>query len=1267
MEHTQIVSVTELEKYADTRESQAVIPRLVYRLVNESISDFTACRIPYGDSINQPGLDGLVETENGFRHFVPKGESFWEIGTGNDPQAKATKDFKKRIEQISAQERQKATYVFVTPRTAGSDGWNEPAQRKWIERRKNVGWHDIKILDGIQLVAWLQEFPAIGKWLLKEMGLVTTMVGLTTPAEHWENIKQLTHAEDPPLPPKIFLVGRDQACVEMHRLFRGEIKQVVLASASEADAMDFVAAFLESLDAETQRHFCNKCLFIKDPDVWYSMAGLRIAHVLVAYPNLDLESSGQQLLMAAKKNGHAVVIGISGALIGESDTIIHLRSPSASILKTTLTEAGFGHDRARELAEAGALSLANLKRYMLGLGELPPYATWKSARALSQAGLLGRWNGGNPADRVIVENIIKNSYGEWIEIVRPETLRSDTPLIQQNENWKMISRGEAWLALCPRLCNDDLDRFQNAVLSVLGEHDPKFELPKEERIAASIHGKVLRHSESLRKGMAETLALLGSRPNALSSCSQGKAELVATLTVRALLKNADWVIWATLGSHLPMLAEAAPDKFLGAVEDALLNPAEGPFNTLFAQEGSGVTGWNYTSGLLWALETLAWHSSYLVRVTMLLGELAAIDPGGPWANRPANSLRDIFLPWHPQTCANIQKRKEAVESLLREQPSVGWKLLQALLPSGHSMTSGCCKPTWRNFIPPCWSEGVTKGEYWDQVSGYAELAVNMAAADIPKLAELIDRLPDLPPPAYSNVFKHLSTDLVLGLAEPDRLPLWEALIDLAAKHRKFTDAKWAMPMEMITKIEEIAEKLAPKSASLIYRRLFSDRDFDLLEEKGDYEEQQRSLSLKRQEAIRAIIKEIEVVGVLDFAQQVASPEKVGHALGCIELEAVDISLLPGYLEKEDRISKAFIGGFVWGRFWTKSWPWVDDMIKNAWTIQQKATFLSLLPFSQDTWSRAEKFLGNDKQAYWEKANVNPWGKQEHLLEAVNKLLEYGRPKSALACLNRLIHDKITFPPDIAVRSLMDTLTTEKNQDIFDRHDILKLIKWLQNNPSTDPNALFRIEWNYLPFLDHEFGGVPKTLEFRLASDPTFFCEVIGIVFRSDKDERKEQPSEKQRNIAQNAYRLFSAWKTVPGTSSNGSFDGKAFTQWVAEVKKLATASGHFGVAMSQIGQVLPYSLSDPSGLWIHSSVAEILNNKDAVRMRSGFTTQLFNMRGVHGFSAGKKEREIAAHSREKAEALEHHGYHRFATAMRKFAASYERKAERENTRDPFED
>ncbi|MDP2788763.1 MAG: hypothetical protein Q8O46_01770 [bacterium] len=78
MDHTLIITTANLEEYANRRDSQGVIPELVYWLVKQSVSQVSVCRIPYGDAVNQPGWDGLVETEEAFLEFVPKGVSYWE-------------------------------------------------------------------------------------------------------------------------------------------------------------------------------------------------------------------------------------------------------------------------------------------------------------------------------------------------------------------------------------------------------------------------------------------------------------------------------------------------------------------------------------------------------------------------------------------------------------------------------------------------------------------------------------------------------------------------------------------------------------------------------------------------------------------------------------------------------------------------------------------------------------------------------------------------------------------------------------------------------------------------------------------------------------------------------------------------------------------------------------------------------------------------------------------------------------------------------------
>lgn len=1267
MEHTQIFTANELEEYAKRRDSEAVIPELIWMLINESLSDLTACRVPYGDAVNKPGWDGVVETASGYRQFVPQGKSFWEIGTGNRPQDKATKDFGKRTRAMSLIERQAASYVFVTPR--GS--WQEPAQTKWKRRREKFGWLRVNILDGQQLADWAREFPVLGKWLLKKMGSLKSISGFSTPAEHWGNLKGLKIAGDPSLSSKVFLVGRDRACEELHRLFRGETKQLLLATESELDAEDFVAAFLESLDEETRSAFSNRCLFVQDVDAWLAFSHLRNSHVLVASPKLDLDSD-EQLHLAAQRHGHAVVIPVSGTWAHGKESLVQLRSPSAPTLETTLRECGFEPARARELAGAGALSLAALKRYLRGLGELPPYATWENARVLAQAGLVGKWNGANPADRAAMEELLGKSYGEWIGGALDESMRPDTPLIQRNEIWRVISRGEAWSALGPRLTNDDLNRFQSLALKVLGELDPVFDLPKETRYSASVHGKVLLHSRAIRDGVAESLALLGSRPAALRSCTRGKAEATAGIVVRELLKNADWLTWASLNGQLPLLAEASPDEFLRAVESALLRPSESPFLGVFSQESSGVLGGGqYMSGLLWALESLAWSADYVVKVTVVLGDLAAIDPGGNWANRPANSLNHILLPWFPQTAAPVPTRIAAVEALIREQPVVGWKLLLSLLPTAHGVTSGTHKPSWRPFVPDSWKDGATNSEYWNQVSGYADLATRMAASDLGRLVELVDRLPDLPEPARTRVLAHLGSDAVANLSEDVRLPLWEALTDLAAKHRRFADTQWAMHSSVVTSIEKVAERIAPGSRALLNRRLFSERDFDLYEETGDYEEQRRRLEAKRKDAVRQLLDDLRIDGLLDFVQQVESPRKVGFSLGCISSPEVDAALLPAYLQSEDKAYSVFIDSFVSARQWTEGWAWVDLQLANEWSPDETLSFLTLLSFESETWKRVKLARGDIADAYWLKASVSPWALDVlQLIEASENLISHGRPNAAIACLAVLVHKKAGFPVALAIRALTDGLIVDQDPRYLDQHHVLEVIQWLQEQLPFDSEDLFRIEWSYLPLLERTLGlgATPRALEWRLANDPVFYCQLISAVFRSDKDaDSARDVSDAEKRLAQNAYRLLHGWRTLPGLSDGVVFSGDAFSEWLSTVKRLSLESGHFRIAMSQFGHVLAHSPADPQGLWIHKSIASSLDARDAEDMRNGFTTGLFNLRGVHGYSAGAEERRIADDYRGKATELNNNGFHRLADSVRILAEGYARDADRLAESSPFDD
>jgi hypothetical protein len=887
------------------------------------------------------------------------------------------------------------------------------------------------------------------------------------------------------------------------------------------------------------------------------------------------------------------------------------------------------------------------------------WAQHPDATYLAFSVLIGAWNEKSNCDLEVITQLLGIGYDAWLQKAREILHCPDSPLSLKNGIWKVVNRAELWDLLGSRILDQNLDTFKSLALTVLKEPDPAFELPAQERYAASIHGKVLECSHVLRKGIAEGLAILGSQPDSCSNCSQGKAETTCVLVIREILSDADWVRWGSLNSLLPTLAEGAPSEFLGAVEKALrMTPS--PFDELFAQEGNGISGGNYITGLLWALEGLAWDEQYLVRCSVVLGELASHDPGGQWSNRPSNSLATILLPWLPQTLASVDKRKVAVQTLLKEWPDIAWNLIIQLLPGQHRTSSGSHKPNWRKTIPDNWNKGVTHQEYWQQASFYAELAVGAAGYDNARLSELIDHFDNLPKPTFDRLVEVLASQTISELPEDQRLLLWDRLTKFTNKHRRFSDAKWALPDELITRIENVSEQLAPTNPFNLYQHLFTDRDFDLYEENGDWEEQRKRLDARRESAITEIFQQNGVEGVIRFAESVASPSQVGHSLGVMADEVIEQTLLPHFLDTADNKHKALVSGFIWRRYHIKGWEWCDNVDKSGWTAGQIGQFLAYLPFTKEAWDRTSEWLKENQGEYWSRTGANAYQADGDLGIAIEKLIEHGRPHSAINCLDRMRHAKQPIDVDQCVRALLAALSSSEPSYAMDGYHIVELIKLLQSEPSVAQEDLFKVEWAYLPLLDHHSGAAPQLLESRLASDPEFFCEVIRLIYRSKKeDQPSKEPTEESKAIASNAWGLLHEWKTPPGSHKDETFSAEHFNDWLQRVITLCAESGHLEVALINIGEVLIHAPSDPDGLWIHQAVATALNDRDAEDMRDGFRTGTHNSRGFHWVDpTGKPENELAEQFRRKAEDVENAGFQRFAVTLRGLAESYEREAER---------
>ena len=396
------------------------------------------------------------------------------------------------------------------------------------------------------------------------------------------------------------------------------------------------------------------------------------------------------------------------------------------------------------------------------------------------------------------------------------------------------------------------------------------------------------------------------------------------------------------------------------------------------------------------------------------------------------------------------------------------------------MSSGTRKPAWQNTIPDDWDARVTakdSEDYWEQVNTYAEIAISMASNDIDKLTELVGALDNLKP-SFDKLLEHLSSEDICGKPEDQRLKLWTQLTELASKHRRFSDTEWAFDDEDVSRIEKVAAKLAPENPFYLHRRLFSHNDLALYEGTwGDPQQEQKlnqhrqKLNQSRQQAIKEILADGGMDMVLQFAESVESPWDIGRSLGAIAQAETDKYILPELLETENtELSLRFANAYVSCRQDVNGWEWVDGFDTSHWSAAQIGQFLSYLPFTKETWHRATDWLGKSEKEYWSKTSANPYRDQTlgDLGFAIDKLIEYGRPHAAIACLRKMIHSEQPLDKSRSVKALMAAISSREPSHVVDLNNIIPIIKALQNDPDTDPDALFQIEWTYLDLLDEHY-------------------------------------------------------------------------------------------------------------------------------------------------------------------------------------------------------
>ena len=1222
-----IITRDQLASWADTPESKANFPYLISRLIRATTAKDTKVDIPWGSATYIGGWDGIVDSKEVTR-YVPEGISLWELGTDRNPQSKANADYKKRTKDPRGYTPLDATFVFVTPRI-----WT--GKNKWVKKRKEEKkWKDVIVYDGISLAQWLDEAPAVSRWFASQgYAGVCSSEGIMTADEYWEEWSCSGQLE---LTPGCVLAGREVAKDALIRRLGEDPSIIGVRASTKGEAIAFILATMKASDSEESGRFFSTALIVDQEDRFRSIS-LSMQHAL----NLIVRFDNAGLFSSAVRRGHHVLVPLGADDVFSPDPIT-LPAVDRDALIAALVAGGLSRAKASKYTKESGHDISILKN-LLGF---PSYgAAWintQPIREIIPALLLGRWDESYPGDRELLEKLSGTSYDEYKGLLGRWLHLPESPLKKIGETWRLTSPLDLWRSISVHLTDQDFEHLEGCFIQVYHSKNPvlasQMDLP-------DYISKKRTYSDWVREGLAQSLILIAILQDKVCL---GDPQSWVDRIIGGLLSNASGAMWVSINRELPLIAEASPRVFLNSVSRSLSLPNPEVMDMFKEKPGILVPESSHT-GLLWALEELAWMPSYFKTACLLLHKLATLDPGGSLANRPLNSLKEIFKAWHHQTLASYEERVKVLREILRRDVDVSWKLLKSLLPSFSSETASLThRMRWRMF----WEATdlrYTNREWFDMCSEAVDMLISLCDGDEARFSDLIEAAPGCMPRDRERILKW-AQEAVCNI-EHKKGQAWYTLRRILNKHKQYPDTDWALRKDELSPFEQLYSQLYPKDVLVRNVWLFNeDHRTQMIDpasatpfEVDQYKEIEEQVAARRERAVAELVEELGLERVLELRLEVKCPWELGEALAKVIKDEQDLQYVWLCLEDDTPLID-FTRGFISQKLRCEKSSWmqalVQKLLEKGYSDKAVANALLAVRSGRELWQYVDSLGEGVQREYWLRISHYFNGlTDEEIMVCINKLIHYRRFSSAVAVAS--CHG--THIPSDMLIDILRRWATEESQEPQSPvgYEIEGIFEELNKRTDIDEGTYCELETLYLSLLtrDGTQAGVPH-LEEELASNPEFFVQLLKWLYPpKNKDlQRKEQEglsAEQIQNATERSYLMLEAWKKIPGMQEDGTIDETELRDWIKSARALAKKCDRQEVADMHIGQLLAKYPED-SPYWPERKIFQVIEDINTKELKEEYSVGMWNKRGVTtrgAFDGGGIEHERAGYFGELASEL----------------------------------
>ncbi|MEF3402240.1 hypothetical protein [Agromyces sp. CCNWLW203] len=1182
------------------------LPILIRRLIAETATGLLDLDMPGESGVAAAGFDG-VATTSGVTTHVPGGTSVWELSVGGND-TKANDDYSKRTKGPPGTRARDCTYVEVILAP-----WTK--SRTWAgDKNKLRRWREVRAYNLDRVHLWLESAPATTAWLAAKLG--KAMPGVRALREWWTDT--WIPSTEPSLGIEIVLAGRaDSMKALVDRIAAGSRVTSIGGGLRLEEAMALVAASLTVSDQAVSETLLARTLVVHD----YNSLERLVAQpspliILLADPSLarDLPVNHPHQLLVLAPPGDSTAIEVERL---SSDAV---------------ARAFAGEPSATELGYLARRSLLALRRRLAVVpGLYTPAWAISPGPLVRRLSLTGSWRSEQVGDRAILEAIASEPYSQVL--FQAQTLRTgdDMPFLDVvQDEWYVVAREDAWSLLAGSLTMEDLRAVEGGALQVFEATDPVLELDPDERWKASLNGVFRPHSPSLRRGLAEYVALAGASDSVINGTSNRHSDF-ARMLARRIFESANgdytYQLWSSLTDVVGLLAEGAPEEFLVAMRAGLTGAS--PIHAQMFQDSEanqGIFGRSSPhSSFLWALEALAWSPDFVDDVVRILVALDALDPGGELSNRPRASLLGILSVWSPQTSARLEQRLRCIDLVVDRGEDAAAVLLE-LVPNGHGWQMSHSGPTFRDWRAEVSMTNGAIREALDHISDALierfDLSSSLALAVVPRLNDFGSD--------FRVEFANKLAAVAPAWGASDRALVYESLREFVAKHKEYADAAWALSAAELAEIGALRDRVEPSEPSLKYRWLFKQAWITLgdLGRRDDLRAFEAEVAARRRSAVEEIFSAGGLEGVIDFAAQV-DPWLVGLSLGNTEapVERVVLVMLPG----ESTSVSSLAAGLFSVRLRQEP-SLVDQLLEDFPAAAIQAFLLRYLPDQDDAQRRLDSLAPEVSEIYWQNFNYFGLGQEYSQAKAAGwNLVDAGRPVAALM-LNLLYLRE--GPADEETAELFATALEallakpEPDPEIqnLQQYELERVFSALsEHRDHLTPQRVVALEWQLLPL--SSLDGRAPALHAEIRSNPEFFVELVVACFRpahgvpsaesglgesadgAEPDEIDES-TEQQRAVAGRAWEVLRSCDQVPGVQIDRSHDVPALERWISTARTGLAVADRVVIGDLQIGELLSHAPRNEDGSPFSPALRDLLEHLASDEIMRGIATGMFNSRGI---------------------------------------------------------